>query len=82
MIVHANAVPAGPIPLQGFKAIPRGQRKVVEPARSVQQPQLPLHASPQGLRNPSGGARVPVSEQIGRRLVAKRLNHTTNILHV
>ena len=25
MIVHANAVPAGPIPLQGFKAIPRGQ---------------------------------------------------------
>ena len=81
LIVDANAVPAGTVALQGFKAISRRHEKIVETRRRVEQLELSLDAAPQRLRNSPGRSAVALPKEVSGSLVAKRLNHTIFKLH-
>ena len=52
--------------------------KVIQPRRHVEQLQLSLHDPPELPWDAASGARVPLTEQVGCRLIQERLNHAQN----
>jgi len=67
--VHADAVPPGLLPLQGFKSIAGRDRKVLQPSRRIEQLELPLNHAPQLAGNSSSGTRVSFSKQVCGRVI-------------
>ena len=72
---------ADSIALQLFQAIAGGNREILELGGSIEQLQLPLSASPEVTRDSPSETSISFPEQIRRRLVSKRVNHTFYILH-
>lgn len=71
LIVDANAVAPGVSSLQGLQSVAGGRPEIIKLGCDIQQLQLSLDHSPQIAWNPTGRARVPFPEQVGRGLVAK-----------
>ena len=74
-LVHADAVPAAPVALEGLQPIARWAAEVVERLGDVQQLQLALDDGPEAGRHPSRRFRRPFPEQVSGGLVPEGLDH-------
>jgi len=77
LLVHPNAATSRLIALEQLKPISRGNGEIFDSRRCVDQPEFALNATPQLARDSPCRARVSFAKQIGRRVVRKRLNHTS-----
>src|SRR5262249_17926994 len=75
LIVDPNAVSARLVALQRLQTVAGRNYQILEPYGDVECLQFSLRDSPQFTRHSASGARVPFAEQVGRRLVRKRLDH-------
>src|SRR5437588_12738097 len=78
LVVHADAVAATLISLEGLQAVSRRAGQVREALGHVEPLQLPLDDRPEAFRDTSGSTARVLKEQVGRRLIGERLNH---VLH-